>query len=200
MKKFKVNPNIAYQQMVQSQETTVNSFKRAIAYLIDWYVASMLAGIPIVLTYSIFFKELEVTQELSKLPVPYCYFIGIIAILVYLAYFIIVPIKIYPGQTFGKRIMDIKMVKDDGSDVDFITLIKREVIGVMLVEGYIAASSSYLHQMINLLVGYNVMKVFTYVYGIITILSIVVACASPKIKMFHDYIAKTQLVIYERSE
>lgn len=199
MKKLKINPNIVSQPTVESKQTTVNNFKRLLAYVIDWYVASMLAGIPIVLTYSIFFKNLTITQELSQLPVPYCYIVGVIAILVYLAYFIVIPMKMYRGQTFGKRIMDIKIVKDDGSNVDWMTLFKREVIGVMLVEGYIAASSSFLHQMICLFVGHDLNQFFVYGYGIITVLSIVCACASPKRKMFHDMIAKTQLVIYKES-
>lgn len=196
MKKPKINyAALNNTKIVESNPETVNNFKRLFAYIIDWYAASMLAGIPVVLIYSIFFQDLEITQNITKLPQPYGIIAGVLAIIVYLAYFIIVPLRVYPGQTFAKKIMDIKVVKEDGSDVDFVTLLKREAIGVMIVEGYIAASSSYLHQIINILVGKDLNQVYVYVFGIITALSILWACASPKRKMFHDYIAKTRLVI-----
>lgn len=201
MKKPKINYAALNQaKLVEMNDSTVNNFKRLFAYVIDWYAASMLAGIPVVLTYSIFFKDLEITQNIMKLPQPYGVISGILAILIYLAYFVLVPLKIYPGQTFAKKMMDIKVVKEDGSDVDFMTLLKREAIGVMIVEGYIAASSSYLHQIINIFVGTDLNQYFVYVFGIITALSVLWACASPKRKMFHDYIANTRLIIYKEEE
>ena len=196
MKKPKIN-YAAFQnkKMIQSQPTTVNNFKRLFAYIIDWYAASMLAGIPVVLIYSIFFQDLEITQNITELPYPYSILAGIMAIIIYLAYFIFVPLKIYPGQTLAKKIMNIQVVKEDDSYVDFITLLKREAIGVMIVEGYIAASSSYFHQMINIFIGKALNDIYVYVFGIITALSMLWACASPKRKMFHDYIAGTKLSI-----
>lgn len=182
-------------RIIESNPTTVNNFKRLFAYVIDWYAASMLAGIPVVFIYSIFFQDLEITQNITLLPMPYSILAGILAITVYLAYFIIVPLKIYPGQTFAKKIMNIKVVKNDDNDVDLKTLLKREVIGVMIVEGYIAASSSYFHQIINILIGRDFNNIYVYLFGIITAVSMLWACASPQRKMFHDYIAKTKLVI-----
>ena len=38
---------------VKLKKSSVNSFYRGVAYLIDWYVATMFAGIPIVLIGSI---------------------------------------------------------------------------------------------------------------------------------------------------
>lgn len=196
MKKLTINhAALNNTKVFTSNPTTVNNFKRLIAYIIDWYAASMLAGIPVVLIYSIFFKDLEITQNVTLLPMPYNILAGVIAICIYLAYFIIVPLKVYPGQTFAKKIMNIKVVKNDDSDVDFITLLKRELVGVMIIEGYIAASSSYFHQIINIIVGQNLNEVYVYLFGIITGLSILWACASPQRKMFHDYIAQTKLVI-----
>lgn len=182
-------------KIIESNPATVNNFKRLFAYVIDWYAASMLAGIPVVLIYSIFFQDLEITQNITLLPMPYSILAGILAIIIYLAYFIIVPLKIYPGQTFAKKIMNIKVVKSDDSDVDFMSLFKREVIGVMIVEGYIAASSSYFHQIINILIGQDLNHIYIYLFGIMTAISMLWACASPQRKMFHDYIGKTKLVI-----
>ena len=98
---------------------------------------------------------------------------------------------VYKGQTFGKRIMKIKVVKNDGSDVDFWTIIKREAIGVMLIEGYIANSSIYLRQVISIATGVNIMEMATYLFGIISVISILFGLASTSRKMIHDYVAVT---------
>lgn len=172
----------------------VNNFARLGAYLIDWYIASMCAGIPIVLIGSVVNHTTEVTQDLSKIPQPWNLIAGILAILFYLGYYMILELKVYKGQTFGKRIMKLKVVKDDESDVDFKTILMREGLGAMIVEGYIANSSSYLRQIIQIVSGLDIMQMATYVFGIISVISILMGMTSYSRKMIHDRIAHTKLI------
>ena len=123
---------------VKLKKSSVNSFYRGVAYLIDWYVATMFAGIPIVLIGSIVNHTTSVSQDLSKIPAPYNILVALLAIVFYLGYFVILELYVYKGQTFGKRIMKLKVVKNDESDVDFKTILMREGLGIMIVEGYIA--------------------------------------------------------------
>ena len=125
---------------VKLKESSVNSFYRGVAYLIDWYVATMFAGIPIVLIGSIVNHTTSVSQDVSKIPAPYNILVALLAIVFYLGYFVILELYVYKGQTFGKRIMKLKVVKNDESDVDFKTILMREGLGIMIVEGYIANS------------------------------------------------------------
>lgn len=179
---------------IQIKKTNVNSLSRAVAYLIDWYIASMIAGIPITLIATSLKHTTTITQDLSKIPVPWGAIAGVLAIVCYLGYYLIVELKVYKGQSFGKRIMKLKEVKEDGSDVDFVTILKREAIGVMIVEGYIANSSSYLRQIIQLYVPFHIMDMAVYIFGIISAISILMGLASASRKMLHDRIAKTRII------
>ncbi len=171
---------------------SVNNISRLAAYIIDWYIATMVAGFPIVLIVSYVNKTTTITQDLSKLPMPWSVIAGVLAILFFLGYYFVMELKVYPGQTFGKRIMKIKVVKDDGSDVDWKTILLREGVGIMLVEGYIANSSSYLRQIVQLFTDFNIMDLAVYVFGIISAISILMGMASSSRKMLHDHIAKTR--------
>lgn len=172
-------------------EGKINNFSRLIAYFIDWYIATMVAGIPIVLINSFVKHTTDVSQDLSTLPTNMAILAGILGIVFYIGYFVVLELFVYKGQTFGKRIMKIKVVKQDGSNVDFWTIIKREVIGVMLIEGYIANSSSYLRQIVSIATGVNVMDMAVYLFGIISAISILMGMVSTSRKMIHDYIAGT---------
>ena len=179
---------------VKLKKSSVNSFYRGVAYLIDWYVATMFAGIPIVLIGSIVNHTTSVSQDLSKIPAPYNILVALLAIVFYLGYFVILELYVYKGQTFGKRIMKLKVVKNDESDVDFKTILMREGLGIMIVEGYIANSSSYLRQLIQIVTGIPIMDMAVYVFGIISAVSILMGMASPSRKMIHDRIANTHIM------
>jgi len=176
---------------VKLKKSSVNSFYRGVAYLIDWYAATMFAGIPIVLIGSIVNHTTSVSQDLSKIPAPYNILVALLAIVFYLGYFVILELYVYKGQTFGKRIMKLKVVKNDESDVDFKTILMREGLGIMIVEGYIANSSSYLRQFVT---GIPIMDMAVYVFGIISAVSILMGMASPSRKMLHDRIANTHII------
>lgn len=179
---------------IQVKETKVNNFARVGAYMIDWYIASMIAGIPITLIASAVMHSTTITQDLSKIQAPWGAICGILAIIFYLAYYVILELYVYKGQTFGKRIMKLKVVKDDGSDVDLKTILMREGLGVMIIEGYLANSSSYLRQVIQLYVDFNIMDMAVYLFGIISAISILMGMASYSRKMLHDRIAKTRII------
>lgn len=179
---------------VKLQKTNVNSFSRIVAYLIDWYIATMISSIPIVLITSAVMHTTTITMDLSKLPFGWAIITGILAIVFYLGYFFVLELKVYKGQTFGKRIMKLKVVKDDGSDVDFKSILLREGLGIMIIEGYIANSSSYLRQIIQLFTDFNIMDMAVYLFGIISAISILMGIASQSRKMIHDHIAKTRII------
>lgn len=64
----------------------------------------------------------------------------------------------------------------------------------MIVEGYIANSSSYLRQLIQIVTGIPIMDMAVYVFGIISAVSILMGMASPSRKMIHDRIANTHIM------
>lgn len=179
---------------LQFQKVSVNNFSRVAAYLVDWYIASMFAGIPITLIATSINHDTTITQDLSTLPLGWACLAGVLAIVFYLGYYFVLELKVYKGQTFGKRLFKLKVIKDDGSDVDFKTILLREGLGLMIVEGYLANSSSYLRQIIQLFTDFNIMDLSVYLFGIISAVSILVGLVSPSRKMIHDYIAHTHII------
>lgn len=57
---------------------------------------------------------------------------GIIFTAFFLAYYSVVP-TFLKGQTIGKKVFKLKIVKEDGSDVDYKTMLYREGIGRIFI-------------------------------------------------------------------
>ena len=58
---------------------------------------------------------------------------GVVVSLIYAFLFIIVPSFIFKGQTLGKKALGIKLMREDGEEVEIIDLVKREILRVLLV-------------------------------------------------------------------
>ena len=75
---------------------------------------------------------------------------GIIYTCFLLFYYILIP-SIIRGQTIGKWVFKIKIVKDDGSDIDYKTLFYREAICRIIVRTLSLQISSVISYFIMLL-------------------------------------------------
>jgi uncharacterized RDD family membrane protein YckC len=88
----------------------------------------------------------------------------------------------------------IKMVKRDYSDIDLKTLLIRQVIGLMMIEGAAIVMTSYLRQLLTLMTGFY----FEYYLGIagriLTIVSGIMVLSTPSHRAIHDYISGTMVV------
>lgn len=58
--------------------------------------------------------------------------IGLVIEIFLIIYYISIPVR-NKGQTFGKKMMKIRIVKNDGQDVDFSTLFLRQAISEQLI-------------------------------------------------------------------
>ena len=83
---------------VQLKKVNVNNFSRIVAYIIDWYVATMVSSIPIVIITSIVNHTTVITQELNKLPLMWGVITGILAIIFYLGYYFVLELKVYKAR------------------------------------------------------------------------------------------------------
>lgn len=175
-------------------ENAVSNIQRLLAYVIDWYLATMIANIPTLLVYSITTGETEIKVALSDLPGNLGIICGVISFLIYIIYMVVIPTYVWKGQTIGKKVLGFKVIKEDKSDVTLGTMAKREILGTIVVEGFVSNASSYLRQLIQLIFHIEIMKMASYIFGIITIISVLLASVNPKRKMIHDYIAKTYVI------
>ncbi|WP_019503863.1 VanZ family protein [Pleurocapsa sp. PCC 7319] len=103
---FQFLPNLQHQPEKIPQK--VSPMRRLVAFVIDWFLANTLAqGIS-----SLLFGDWEGKYKAG------------IYFLVYFAYFIIVP-WLWQGQTPGKKLVFIHLVRANGKSVKFLTLCLR---------------------------------------------------------------------------
>lgn len=109
--------------------------RRFFAMIIDWYLAQMIAVIPI----TFYFRGDDYLKasmfQLENYDFEIGLFLGVFGISVGIIYYVLVPILLWKGQTIGKKICKIKIVQVDGSPVKPLSIIVRELIGSTFLEG-----------------------------------------------------------------
>ncbi|MBQ9730639.1 MAG: RDD family protein [Bacilli bacterium] len=58
--------------------------------------------------------------------------VGLVIEILFILYYISIPVR-NNGQTFGKKMLKIRIVKDNGDDVNFSTLFMRQTIASQLI-------------------------------------------------------------------
>ncbi|WP_416325071.1 RDD family protein [[Eubacterium] hominis] len=197
-----MNPFMKLYLMLDQSQCTVTSGKRFFAYVIDWFLGSLCTMLPMCLMWMMMTHDLETMSSVnvfilaSKFGYTQAYLGGALSIVFALFYYVIVPWKIYPGQTVGKRTMGFKVVKLDGSDVDLKTLIIREILGIMIIEGALYNVSGIIHSMISLMLNLYLVQWLLYIGLAISVVSAFLALKMSSQRMIHDYLAKTKVIEY----
>lgn len=172
----------------------VSKVKRAIAFFIDWYISTLLAGIPLLYMYSVQSGIAESPTSLTQFKGSLGVIAGFIGIVIITIYYVVVPLKFNKGQTLAKSILGIKIVQNDGSEVNIKNLIKREILGVMLIEAGLVSSSKYLRE-IFLISGMNsVYRILAILAMVIPFISIMVMMFNKESKMIHDIVGGTKVI------
>lgn len=182
------------QKNKHNKEDNTLNLRRLFAMMIDWYLASTIAGIPVLFIYSIESGKAEIAQSLASMSLKWGLIAGLLAVIFGLMYYIALPIYWRKGQTIGKRLLGIKVINIDGSDVNIKNLCSREILGVMLVEGGIVCTSEYFRQIISLLTGSSLYSILTILASFLTIVSIVIMFRSKDSRMIHDFIGNTRVI------
>jgi hypothetical protein len=96
--------------------------KRFIAFIIDWYIASLLGSVPVIIFQSIQGRDLIITNTLEGLSLGLAWTAGIAALLCHFFYYCIVPYRFknkgHTGQTLGWRMMRLQLLPSDKVRVD----------------------------------------------------------------------------------
>lgn len=179
---------------IASPSNRGKSFRRVFAVMIDWYLASVLAGIPVMFIYSIESGQATTASSLSAMSFKWGMISGILAILAASIYYVYIPVSKYKGQTLGKKLMGIKVVNLDNSDVNFVTMFKREIIGVAIIEGGVVCTSEYMRQMVELASNSEVYAILGIIGSVATIVSVIMLFVTKEKRMLHDYIGQTKVV------
>lgn len=171
--------------------------KRFLAMILDWYIAQMIAVIPI----TFYFRGGDYLKphmfKLENYDFQVGLLLGIFGIIVGVCYYVIVPIFIMRGQTLGKKLCKIKIVDEQGEKVSPIAIVKRELIGSTFFEGGIIIIATYIRRLLPLFGLAMFVDPLKYLAYGLTLISIVYAYFQPLSQSFHDKFAKT-IVISEK--
>lgn len=171
--------------------------RRFLAYFIDWYIGFVFTILPIAMMYGMLYGSKDMISSVivfAKKDASMAMLAGGLAMLFAFFYYVIVPWKLWEGQTVGKRLMKIKIVSNDGEKANLWQLFLRHMIGMLLVEGGIIGATTVLREMIA--VGLHTSDWILYArYAayLISFASGMLVTSTRAKRAIHDYIAKTKV-------
>lgn len=180
----------------------VGNFKRFVAFAIDWVIGYLCIALPVAIIWLNATKDsgnlVTNLAELGLLLEPAkAYLAGVLSFVVALIYYVLIPLKLN-GQTYGKKLMGIKIVKVDDSPVDFKALCIRQILGIFIIEGYLCMISEMLRQLLVLHGFSTIYMVLSGIAMTISAISIFLGTKFASHRMLHDYLAKTKVIEDEK--
>lgn len=163
---------------------TAPNSKRLFAYLIDQVIIFLGTGV---------LMALLGVKELSANAIPSLFAI----VLLVLAYRILVPIFVFKGehagQTIGKRLMGIKVIQTNGTQVTLSALSIRSLFA-MIMEGFDYFAVISLYNAIGFL-GFPLILYLLYMNIFVGMVSIVLMIIRPSHQLLHDYVSNTVTIL-----
>lgn len=139
----------ASQPVIQNGQTTLNladPINRVVAYIIDSII--MMIGVAVIifplglalgLTTGLAantYRDYDSLNFFTSFGGGAISIIGgFLALIIEFLYFVILPSKLYPGQTLGKKALNVQIVQENGSQANMEVMLKR--YGVCLVFGFL---------------------------------------------------------------
>ncbi len=176
-------------------DVTLN--KRFFAYMIDNFIGYLFIFIIPIYMYSILTgsKNMEEATLFLNYPGNHGLIYCIVALVMGLIYYVLIPWKVWKGQTLGKRAFGFKIIQEDGRDVTLWTLVKRQLIGIVLIETNLFVLSSVYRQLIYLLSGYDFAEPLLYLGLILSVISCLLLVFVGNGRMIHDYVGGTYVIM-----
>lgn len=190
--KAKKKKKMSKREIRKKYYESAGNIKRLAAYAIDWYITSLLVMAPVALLYSIETGKKALAIDISLLSLPYANIAFVIGLILSVYYLVYSPLK--TGQTLGKKALSIKVVKMDGNDIDLKTMLIREIVGVILIEGVMFTVSTYFHEIMAIMMNIPYSNYVAYAFMAVLVVSIIIAIIKPEKRMIHDYLAGTKVI------
>ena len=179
---------------VKEREASASIVIRFVAYLIDWLLGLLVSAFPLVIIIGSITGSTEVSDDLLSIGLPWSIIGGLLAILFGFGYYVLIPWKVWKGQTPGKRMLNIVILTEKYKEVTLKALIMRQVVGLFLLEGFLISSSRYLRDIILVITGSEILVQYIYYAAIgISLISVLMAVFTWKNQALHDRLAKTRV-------
>lgn len=149
--------------------------KRVFAYMIDWYLCSVLLNL--VIRLSLIFTGLgdeygAITDSNSKVNAIIITLSFVIAFI----YYVLIPYKSKTTSTLMNKVMKLEIVNMDGSKPSLKTLSKRYFIGCFLLQGILYSPFNTIIQTIFKNIDHSGTKTFDIILASVMTLIIIYSC------------------------
>lgn len=125
--------------------------RRVFAFLLDWYLGSAVSAVPVGLMWNMLTGEEVINTDLALFEKPYGWMAGMLGLLFGAAYYYLLPLWGWKGQTLGKKLMKLKIVGEDNQPLPAGRLAVRQLVGVMFLEGAFMLTGQYAVWMFSML-------------------------------------------------
>lgn len=170
--------------------------RRAGAYAADWFFGELFAAFPIVMCYSLLNDTKELNSRLQDLPGTYAILAGILSLFLSVFYFAVIPWRLMPGKTIGKRLFHLRIVGTGGADAGLGQLLLRQLLWLLLLEGSVLGANRYFWTLLSVVTGWEWLVTYPqYVGFVIGCISVIAALLTPQRRALHDYAAGTRVVL-----
>ena len=173
--------------------TDASMTRRLLAYFIDWYVGGLAVSFPISMIAQKLYGTM-LRQDIMHFDKPYGLYAGLAGLIFAFLYFVIVPMFVWKGQTFGKRICKIKIVNKDDTCVSWESMILRQVVGIIFVENALVTASAIWHQVATIAFGVDFVTPFKYLGMALVLVSSLLVLFGKEHRAIHDFIGNTKVV------
>ena len=168
--------------------------RRFLAMIIDWYITNVIASIPVTFYLRGDDYIRKTSFDLETYGFQTGLLLAIFVISIGIIYYFIIPAFIFQGQTLGKKLCKLQVVKENGDHVTGKDLFIREIIGATIIEGGIVVTATYIRKTIQLFGFASIVTLMQYIAYGITVISIIYAYFHPLSQSFHDRLAGTIVV------
>lgn len=171
-------------------------FNRFGAYFLDHYLQILISSIPVFILWIIANRSIGSNDNIANidtLPISWQFPAVLLVVLIMMAYNIILPRYIYEGQTFGKKLIGIKIVKKNGEKAGLFNYLVRYL-------SFMALAANTYFSAIGGVMFYFLAKHFEFamqwnnILAIIFVLSAIIAASNKDRRSIHDFISGTKVI------
>ena len=166
--------------------------RRTFAFLLDWYLGSAFSAVPVGILWNMQTGEEVINTDITLFEAPYGWLAGALGLLFGIIYYYAVPLKVWQGQTLGKRLMALRITGEDGQPLSAGSLALRQIVGVMILEGSFMLTGQYVLQMLTMLTRGTIGKGPGYLLLAVFLISAWMVCKGGKAA--HDIWAGSKVV------
>lgn len=166
--------------------------RRAIAFGLDWYVGGVLTALPVMAALHLADVADSAVMDVTQLAFPAALATVALSTMLALLYYVVVPWRLN-GQTFGKKLVGVRIAPREGGTIGMGRLLFRQVFGIMIVEGSVYMITALVLQV----ACWSAPEVHSTIVGAqyaVTASSVVLVVLTARRTALHDMFARTEVV------